>query len=134
MENQLKNKNIIVTGGSTGIGYETALGLAGMGASVWIVGRNELKLTRAVKSIIESTGNEHVDYFLTDLSSIRSIHDLGQTINSKLDHLDVLVNNAGAFFMRRHKSVDGLEMTFALNHVNYFLLDPASSGPDQEDR
>lgn len=122
MENQLQNKNIIVTGGSTGIGYETALGLAGMGASVWIVGRNESKLARAVKSIIESTGNKNVDSFLTDLSSIQAIKELGQSINTKLDHLDVLINNAGAFFMRRHKSVDGLEMTFALNHVNYFLL------------
>jgi NAD(P)-dependent dehydrogenase (short-subunit alcohol dehydrogenase family) len=93
-----------------------------MGASLWIVGRNDAKTGQAVRSIIETTGNDHVDYFISDLSSIHSIMELAQTINNKLDHLDVLVNNAGAFFMKRQTSVDGLEMTFALNHVNYFLL------------
>jgi NAD(P)-dependent dehydrogenase (short-subunit alcohol dehydrogenase family) len=122
MQTELKNKNIIVTGGSDGIGLETARALAGMGASLWIVGRNDAKTGQAVRSIIETTGNEHVGYFISDLSSIHSIMELAQTINNKLDHLDVLVNNAGAFFMKRQTSVDGLEMTFALNHVNYFLL------------
>lgn len=122
MQTELKNKNIIVTGGSDGIGLETARVLAGMGASLWIVGRNDAKTGQAVRSIIETTGNDHVDYFISDLSSIHSVTELARTINNKLDHLDVLVNNAGAFFMKRHTSVDGLEMTFALNHVNYFLL------------
>jgi NAD(P)-dependent dehydrogenase (short-subunit alcohol dehydrogenase family) len=122
MQTELKNKNIIVTGGSDGIGLETARALAGMGASLWIVGRNDAKTGQAVRSIIETTGNDHVGYFISDLSSIHSIIELAQTINNKLDHLDVLVNNAGAFFMKRQTSVDGLEMTFALNHVNYFLL------------
>jgi retinol dehydrogenase-12 len=122
MQTGLKNRNIIVTGGSDGIGLETARALAGMGASVWIVGRNEVKTVQAQKSIIESTGNDKVDYFISDLSSIHSVTDLAHTIIHKLDHLDVLVNNAGAFFMKRHTSVDGLEMTFALNHLSYFLL------------
>ncbi len=68
MESELINKNIIVTGGSSGIGLETARALAGMGASVWIVGRSEAKTIQAQKSIIESTGNDNVDHFI-----IRSI-------------------------------------------------------------
>jgi retinol dehydrogenase 12 len=122
MQTELKNTNIIVTGGSDGIGLETARALAGMGASLWIVGRNDAKTGQAVRNIIETTGNDRVGYFISDLSSIHSVTELARTINIKLDHLDVLVNNAGAFFMKRHTSVDGLEMTFALNHVNYFLL------------
>lgn len=122
MQNQLQNKNIIVTGGSTGIGLESARGLADTGASVWIVGRNESKLKMAVEDIKQSTGNDKVDYFMADLSSIASIKDVSRLIQSKLDHLDVLLNNAGAIFMTRKVSVDGFEMSFALNHINYFLL------------
>lgn len=122
MQKLLQNKNIIITGGSNGIGYETALALAEMGASMWIVGRNESRLIQSVKNIMDSTGNQHVDYFVTDLSSLHSINDLSGRIKTKLDHLDVLVNNAGALFVKRHTSVDGLEMTFALNHLNYFYL------------
>jgi NAD(P)-dependent dehydrogenase (short-subunit alcohol dehydrogenase family) len=122
MQHQLQNKNIIVTGGSTGIGLESARGLADMGASVWIVGRNESKLKMAVEDIKQSTGNDKVDYFMADLSSIVSIKDVSRLIQSKLDHLDVLLNNAGAIFMTRKVSGDGFEMSFALNHINYFLL------------
>jgi NAD(P)-dependent dehydrogenase (short-subunit alcohol dehydrogenase family) len=122
MQNLLQNKNIIVTGGSTGIGLESARGLADMGASVWIVGRNEAKSIMAVDDIKQSTGNAKVDYFIADLSSIASLKEVAKLILAKLDHLDVLLNNAGAIFMTRKVSVDGLEMSFALNHINYFLL------------
>lgn len=122
MNETMMNKNVIVTGGSSGIGFETAHALAGMDASVWIVGRDEARSKAAVAKIKEFTGNEKVEYLLADLSSIHSVDNLGQEIHSKLDRLDVLVNNAGAFFMRRKVTADGLEMTFALNHVNYFLL------------
>jgi NAD(P)-dependent dehydrogenase (short-subunit alcohol dehydrogenase family) len=122
VQNLLQNKNIIVTGGSTGIGLESARGLAEMGASVWIVGRNELKSKIAVEDIKQSTGNDKVDYFIADLSSIASIKDVSRLVQSKLDHLDVLLNNAGAIFMTRKLSVDGFEMSFALNHINYFLF------------
>ena len=122
MQNQLHSKNIIVTGGSTGIGIESARALADMGASVWIVGRGESKTKQAIESIKQSTGNGHVDYFIADLTSIASIKEVSRMILSRLDHLDVLLNNAGAIFMQRQISVDGFEMTFALNHINYFLL------------
>ena len=122
VQNLLQNKNIIVTGGSTGIGLESARGLAELGASVWIVGRDESKSKKAVEDIKQSTGNDKVDYFIADLSSIASIKDVSRLILSKLDHLDVLLNNAGAIFMTRKVSVDGFEMSFALNHINYFLL------------
>jgi NAD(P)-dependent dehydrogenase (short-subunit alcohol dehydrogenase family) len=122
MQNPFQNKNIIVTGGSNGIGLESARGLADLGASVWIVGRNESKTKLAVENIKQTTGNNNVDYFIADLSSIASIKELSRMILSKLDHLDVLLNNAGAIFMTRKVSVDGFEMSFALNHINYFLL------------
>jgi short-subunit dehydrogenase len=87
MQNPFQNKNIIVTGGSNGIGLESARGLADLGASVWIVGRNESKTKLAVENIKQTTGNNNVDYFIADLSSIASIKELSRMILSKLDHL-----------------------------------------------
>jgi NAD(P)-dependent dehydrogenase (short-subunit alcohol dehydrogenase family) len=75
-----------------------------------------------MKRIQEDSGNQTVEYLLADLSSQDQIRALAETFYRQYDHLDVLVNNAGGFFMRRRLSVDGFEMTFALNHLNYFLL------------
>jgi NAD(P)-dependent dehydrogenase (short-subunit alcohol dehydrogenase family) len=72
--------------------------------------------------IKEKTGNASVAYLLADLSSQKEIRALAQEFKTKYDHLDVLVNNAGATFGERQESVDGIEMTFALNHLGYFLL------------
>ena len=118
----MHNKTIIVTGANAGIGRITALELAKMGARVVMVGRDKERGAAAQQAIIAQTGNRQVDLLLADLSSQQAIRQLVKTIQQKYNRLDVLVNNAGAMFASRRVSVDGLEMTFALNHMNYFLL------------
>lgn len=118
----MAGRNVIVTGATGGIGLVTARKLAGMGAAVWLVGRDPHKTRHTAEHLRKTTGNPQVDNLVADLSSISAIRGLAAEIHNRMDRLDVLVNNAGAVFTRRHLSVDGLEMTFALNHVNYFLL------------
>lgn len=118
----MHNKTVIVTGANAGIGRVTALELAKMGARVVMVCRDKERGAAAQQVIIAQTGNTQVDLLLADLSSQQSIHQLADTIQQKYNRLDVLVNNAGAMFASRQLTVDGLEMTFALNHMNYFLL------------
>ena len=86
------------------------------------VGRNVFKTDEAVNRIIEETGNRNVSYLLADLSSQEEVRRLARDVKEQLPSLDVLLNNAGAIFLSNRRSVDGLEMTFALNHMSYFLL------------
>lgn len=119
---EMQGKLCIVTGATAGIGFVTAQALAQKGAQVLIVGRNLTKCQQAVAQIKQQTGNNQVDYLLADLSSQQAIHKLADEFLSKHNRLDLLVNNAGAIFMTRQETVDGIEMTFGLNHLNYFLL------------
>ena len=112
----------MVTGATSGIGAVTARALAQKGARVIIVARNVNRCENTVAEIIQTTGNHAVEYMLADLSSQDEIHNLVRVYQDKYERLDVLVNNAGGFFMSRLESIDGIEMTFALNHLNYFLL------------
>ena len=121
-KNSLEGKTCIVTGATSGIGLATALGLAKLGARVIAVGRNAEKCARVVKDIRQQSGNSEVDCLLADLSDQAQIRKLALEFQESYPHLHVLVNNAGGFFLRRQVSFDGLEMTFALNHINYFLL------------
>lgn len=116
----MKNRRVLITGATSGIGEITAYRLAEMGAEVLVVSRNENK-TRSVAENIMAKGQKAYP-FVADLSSKADIHRLSEEIHSKFDSLDVLLNNAGAIFMKRIETVDGLEMTFALNHLNYFML------------
>ncbi len=118
----MKDRICMVTGANAGIGKETALGLARMGATVVMVCRNQAKGEAAQADIRAGSGSDSVDLLLADLSSQAAIRQLADTFKAKYQHLHVLVNNAGAIFMRRQQTVDGLELTFALNHLNYFLL------------
>jgi len=118
----MEGKTCMVTGATSGIGAVTARALAQKGARVIIVSRNLNRCENTVDEIIQTTGNHAVEYMVADLSSQDEIHDLAEAYRNKYDHLDVLVNNAGGFFMSRQESADGIEMTFALNHLNYFLL------------
>ncbi len=119
-EGYMKNRRVLITGATSGIGEITAYRLAEMGAEVLVVSRNENK-TRSVAENIIAKGQKAYP-FAADLSSKSDIHRLSEEIHSKFDSLDVLLNNAGAIFMKRMETVDGLEMTFALNHLNYFML------------
>jgi len=115
-------KVCLVTGGSGGIGEVTALEIARQGMQVVIVSRNEQRCQAATERIRLETGNPAVDYMVADLSSQAEVRRVAQCFREKYPRLDVLVNNAGGFYMKRLESVDGIELTWALNHLNYFLL------------
>ena len=118
----MEGKTCLITGGSDGIGYTAARELARMGARVVIVGRNAAKTDAAVERIIAETGNPAVERLLADLSSQREVRRVAAEALERLPRLDVLLNNAGAIFLSNRRSVDGIEMTFALNHIGYFML------------
>ncbi|MGE3820429.1 MAG: SDR family oxidoreductase [Isosphaeraceae bacterium] len=115
-------KTCVVTGGTSGIGAVAAEGLASAGARVLLVGRNPERCEATVHRIKNATGNDQVEAIVADLSSMREVRRVAEEIRDRSTRLDVLLNNAGAMFERRRDSVDGLEMTWALNHLAYFLL------------
>jgi len=115
-------KICLVTGATNGIGKATAQALAQLGATVVIVGRDAQKAAQITEEIRAATDNHNIDWLLADLSSQQEIRRLAEEFKSKYAHLHVLLNNAGGTFATRQLSVDGIEMTFALNHLAYFLL------------
>ncbi|MBV9125070.1 MAG: SDR family oxidoreductase [Planctomycetes bacterium] len=122
MNPPLQGKVCLVTGATSGIGLVTARELARQGARVVLVGRNPDKTTATLRHIQTQTGNPNVDMLLADLSSQAQIRELARQFRERYPRLDVLVNNAGGIWMKRQLTVDGLEMTFAVNHLAYFLL------------
>src|SRR5215210_1851408 len=122
MKDNMNGKICLVTGGTNGIGKATTQALAQMGATVVIVGRNAPKTAQLVEEIRAASGNKNVDSLLADLSSQQGVRCLANEFKSKYSHLHVLLNNAGGFFLQRQLSVDGIETTFALNHLASFLL------------
>ena len=113
---------MLVTGATAGIGVPTARVLAERGAHVVIVGRNPAKTEATAAQIKQQTGNNDVDYLVADLSVMAEVRRLAADVLRRYDRLDVLINNAGAIYLSRQLSADGIEMTFALNHLSYFLL------------
>jgi retinol dehydrogenase 12 len=118
----MQGKVCLVTGATSGIGRVTAQALAQQGATVVLVGRNPERTAATVGHIQQETGNSHVEYLMADLSAQAQVRQLAGEFQRRFARLDVLLNNAGAFFSQRHVSVDGIEMTLALNHLTYFLL------------
>ena len=112
----------LVTGATDGIGWMTARALARDGARVIVVGRNRAKGERRVAALRAETGNDAVGFELADLSAQGEIRALAARLVADLPRLDVLVNNVGAWFHRRITGPDGIEMTWALNHLGQFLL------------
>ena len=121
METSIKGKTVLVTGGTNGLGLVTARELARMGAQVTILSRNAEKCAAVAEAIKAETGNP-VEFIAADLSTLAGIRQSAATFKQRHTHLHVLVNDAGAMFTRRFLTADGYEMTFALNHLNYFLL------------
>jgi len=118
----MKDKIVLITGSSSGIGLETAKVIAGMGAEIILTGRSEEKLKEAVATIQAATGNSKLKYYTVNFSSQKSIRALAEQVKKDYKKLDVLINNAGGVFSKFELSVDGLEMTIATNHFAYFLL------------
>lgn len=116
------DKTVLVTGATDGIGKETARRLAEMGARVFVAGRNPEKGALAVRDIATNTGTDRTEFLQADLSVQSDVRGLAKAVKERTDRLDVLVNNAGVIMFRREETCDGIEVTFGLNHLNYFLL------------
>ncbi|MCJ2097246.1 SDR family oxidoreductase [Methylobacterium sp. E-046] len=118
----MRDKVCLVTGATSGIGYETALGLARRGARVVIVGRDAARTQACAGMMRDAASGARVDAHVADLSAQAEIRRLAGTLRDAYPRLDVLVNNAGAIFDRRTLTVDGIERTWALDHLGYVLL------------
>ena len=118
----MQGKICLVTGSTSGIGRVTALELAKMGATVVLACRDKSKGEATRDEIKAQKSDAPVDMLLADLSSQQSVRQLAQDFKDRYSRLDVLLNNAGAIFLRRSTTIDGLERTFAVNHLAPFLL------------
>jgi NAD(P)-dependent dehydrogenase (short-subunit alcohol dehydrogenase family) len=118
----MKDKVCLVTGATAGIGLVTARELARKGARVILVGRSSERCSRAADEIRAQAGTTAVEWLVADLSAQGDVRRLADQVLNRSGRLDVLVNNAGGIFLKRQESADGIEMTFALNHLSYFLL------------
>lgn len=118
----MTGKVCLVTGANSGIGKVTARVLAEMGAHVIMVSRDSQPSRRVLGEIREAAGAESVELFTCDLSSQREIRSLAARLHERYDRLDVLINNAGVIKQQREVTVDGLDATFATNHLAYFLV------------
>ena len=117
----MAGRTVLVTGGTGGIGRATALGLAAMGAHLAITGRDRGR-TEGAACEIRAAGGRPVDVFVADLSCQSEVRRLADEVLRSLSRIDVLVNNVGGYWNTRHVTADGLERTFALNHLAPFLL------------
>lgn len=121
-EKTMAGKYVLITGGTSGIGEITAQQLAQMGASVIITGRDGSRCQKTIAKIKHHVPDACIDYLLVDLSNLAQVRNLSKQFEDKYSQLDILINNAGAIYLRRHVSVDGYELTFATNHLGHFLL------------
>lgn len=118
----MKGKTVLVTGATNGIGLEAAVVFAQAGAQVVMVGRDAGRTAAAVAQVKERSGSATVESLLCDFSSQESIRQLASNYRAKHRRLDLLVNNAGTVSASRTVTTDGLETTFAVNHLGYYLL------------
>jgi retinol dehydrogenase 12 len=124
----MTGKTCLVTGATSGIGRQTALRLAMLGANVIIVGRDAARTERAAGEVRARVPAALVETMTADLSSLTQVHQLADEITGRCDRLDVLINNAGVICTRQQLTADGLERTFATNHLAPFVLTNLLSG------
>ena len=117
----MNGKVVVVTGATSGIGLETARGLAGLGAHVVMVGRNPSKAAAASQEVGRA-GPGPVDVAIADFASLASVKALASELRDRYPRIDVLVSNAGVYCVRRRLTTDGYEETFAVNHLAAFTL------------
>ncbi len=118
----MKGKTCVITGATDGIGLEAAARLGALGARLVLVGRNRTKGDAALATLRTRVPGVVVDMHYADLSRQDEIRRLAPELLATAPRIDVLINNAGGFFEKREITVDGIERTFALNHLGYFLL------------
>lgn len=118
----MTGRTVLITGGTGGIGRAAAIALASMGARVGITGRDAGRAEAAAVVISRQSGDRTVDAFAGDMSSQAEVRRLADRVLAAYPRLDVLLNNVGGFWAHRHVTADGLEHTFALNHLAPFLL------------
>jgi retinol dehydrogenase 14 len=118
----MDGKTVLITGGTGGIGRAAAIALASMGARVGITGRDRERADGAAAEIRRKSGSPAVDVFVADMSSQAEVRRLAAEVLAAYPKIDVLLNNVGGFWSHRHVTADGLEHTFALNHLAPFLL------------
>lgn len=118
----MDGKVVVVTGANSGIGRETALGLARLGATVVMTARNQAKGEEAVAYVEHSTDGGKVELGHLDLASLDSVREFAAWFLDRFDRLDVLVNNAGLIVDTRSETADGFEQMFGVNHLGHFLL------------
>lgn len=118
----MEQRVILVTGATDGIGRQTALELLRRSARVLVHGRNAAKTSKVAEELAKESGSSAVVPFYADLSSIAEIRRFAKNVESSIERLDVLINNAGVFLHERQVTVDGFEVTFAVNHLAPFLL------------
>jgi NAD(P)-dependent dehydrogenase (short-subunit alcohol dehydrogenase family) len=122
----LSNRTALVTGATSGIGYQAALDLARAGAFVITAGRDSARCQRAREAILQTLPDARVEFLCADFSSLQQVRDLVDQVNQLLagheGELDVLVNNAGLYSSAKKLTADGVELTFAVNHLAPFLL------------
>lgn len=121
MEN-IDDKTILITGATDGLGRSTAKELANWGANVLVHGRDGKWARIVVREIEEETGNDKMNYYLADLSSLQEVRELAEKVLYEHDRLDVLINNAGVILPDRRETEEGVELTFAVNYLAHFLL------------
>ena len=120
-EGPMRGQTVFITGATRGIGLATAVGLAGLGAQIAMVGRDRAR-TEVAAQQVRAAGGPAVHTFLADLSSQADVRRLADEALERLPRIDVLINNAGGFWNTRRVTADGLEHTLAVNHLAPFLL------------
>lgn len=118
----MEGKTVVITGATSGIGFETAMELAGKGARIVGLGRSDAAGERLLNQLNALNNNAVHAFYKVDLSSQDSIRSVAKELNSDLEKIDVLINNAAGVFSKYTESVEGIEMQWATNHIAYFLL------------
>ena len=116
------SKKILITGATDGVGKECAKSLAKMGHHIILVGRSREKTKLVASEIKAESNNQQIEYHISNLELMKQVNTLSEEISAQNHHIDILINNAGAWFQKREETEEGLEKTFALNHLSYFLL------------
>ena len=118
----MQGKVVVITGSNTGIGFETAVGVAAQGATTVLACRNQTKADTAAKEVVQRTWNDDVHAVPLDLADLASVQKAADELLNRWDRLDVLVNNAGGTWSQRQVTAQGIEYTLGVNHLGHFFL------------